>query len=154
MKKYYYHQRRSCAQSGAGGGALKVRIPMLDCQMARICEGFIEGPASNTTLTMKIYDEDGQEQCNVVSKAAAANNTINIPADITHPDDMIIPAKGYVEFETGAAAQTETLIVAIGMWISRNVEPTWATTGSGGTPSLAPPSISTSSRMVLVDNIA
>ncbi len=128
-------------------------------QVGRIIQGKITGPASNTTLTCVVCDEDGNIHREVAALVAAVSNVLNLPGlgansgatTATLPGgEIVIPPGGWIQFDAAAAAQNETLTICIDMWLNYMVEPTWATTGSGGTPSLAPGTVSTGNRFAAV----
>jgi len=104
-------------------------------------------------------DEDGAVSTPLINIAAGATNVGALPsigASATTTGNTanslgLIIGPGQAFYIAGnAAALNETLTISIVLLLSTNVEPTWATTGSAGTPSLAANTISAANTMQAV----
>ena len=157
-RKWIYQGRRVNTQMNAGGGALSIRLSIASGQIAILRSLRAIGPASvGATLNIRVLDEDSAIH-NVLSVlVAGADNNVHLPAIGTAPSATsnlaqssgIILAPGqYLAVNASAALQTETLTVAVTLELfNLETEPTWDTTGSTGTPSLAASTISTANTL-------
>ncbi len=150
---WIYQARRVNTQTNAGGGALRTIITLASGQLARIVQCAVIGPASVTsTLIITVFDEDGMEYGRLFNCLAGASNVGRLPSigsggtatgNIANSTGLVLPAGATLAFDGSVAIQNETLTVGIVLeLLNLPTVPTWATTGSAGTPSLAASTIS------------
>ena len=156
---WLYQGRRVNTQSGAGGGALVTRFTIPAGQVARLVSVRALGPASNTTLAITSCDEDAAISAYMAYISAGVARIVNIPsvgtASTSHDNQIMSDGEFFgpgqiVSINSAAALQNETLTVAVVLLLSTPTAPTWDTTGSGGTPSLAASTISAANTLQLV----
>lgn len=157
---YLYQARRVNTQTNGAGGALRTRISVPAGQVAKLVQVYAEGTASaGSSLSSDILDEDGAQAVRVAYVAAGATREFKLPSigsaatahgNIADTNGMIIGPGQFLIIDASAALQTETLKVGVTLLLSTSTEPTWDTTGSAGTPSLAASTISAANTMVAV----
>ena len=156
---WYLYQARRINTQGAANGALTTRISMPAGVVGIIQAMYVRGALSAATLEVYRYDEDGAQMGLWASVAAGATRQINLPSigsaasATNNPPNTTDTKLGPGEIlaaTTSAALQTETLTVGVVILLSAPTEPTWDTTGSAGTPSLAASTISAANTMQMV----
>ena len=151
--KWVYQARRVCTQDNVAGGVLNVNLSVATGQLAVIRSLNAVGPASaGATLQCITYDEDTAAGGYLANIPAGASRSFNLPTTGTaaNATSNLMSSEGFVlapgmtiKIAASAAAQTETLSVAVVMELyNLATVPTWSTTGSGGTPNLAASTIS------------
>lgn len=111
-------------------------------------------------MTAQVLDEDGAEDATLVSIAAGITRIGRIPSPggiATTNNNLTSSEKGYILGPgqyliaiSNVALQNETLTVGIVLLLSTPTQPTWDTTGSAGTPSLAASTISAANTLQAV----
>jgi len=149
---WLYQARRVNTQTAGGGGALTTRFSIAAGQVARLVAYRAVGTASaGATLVTQVEDEDGSFLSRLANIPAAASRSVNLPTIgtaanaegcMTTSEGYLLGPGEYILSTSSAALQNETLTVAVVLLLSTPTEPTWDTTGSGGTPSLAASTIS------------
>ncbi len=152
---YLYQARRVNTQTNGAGGALTTRISMNAGQVGKIVQVYQKGSASATCVTqIWVHDEDGANQCMLKYTAAAANQENHLPlaGGTTYADSngLLIGPGQFLAFLSSVVLNTETQTVGVALLLSTPVEPTWDTTGSVGTPSLAASTISAANTLQAV----
>jgi len=149
---WIYQARRVNTQTAANG-ALTTRLQLAFGQIARVISIRVYGTASATEVcSVRIQDEDGADMAVMAYVAAAASTVVELPStganasgsgNIANTVGRIIGSGSFLTSAASVAVQNETLTVAVTLELF-NVPtiPTWDTTGSAGTPSLAASTIS------------
>ena len=129
-------------------------------QVCRFVCAYVAGTASaGATLNCSIYDEDGGQGPYIATVGAGATRELSLPttgtavptsSGLINNTDLVIPPGAFLRFASSAALQNETQTVYVCFLMSGSTEPTWDTTGSAGTPSLAASTISVANTLQLV----
>jgi len=156
---WLYQARRVNTQTNAGGGALTTRLSLATGQVGILVQASMVGAASAAaTAEAKCMDEDGALTAYWGYVAAGASRVINFPTigtapthnNVTNTQNAVLGPGQIISFTTGTALQNETLTVGIVLLLSTSTAPTWDTTGSGGTPSLAASTVSAANTLQAV----
>jgi len=156
---WLYQGRRVNTQTAGAGGALRTNISFPAGQVARLLHMKICGPAqAGSATTIGIYDEDVAE-CGLLGYVGATASVFvtlpsigGAPAHSNYMNSMglLLGPGESLGVTASAADNTQTLTIGIVLLLSTPVEPTWGTTGSGGTPSLAASTISAANTLQAV----
>jgi len=160
---WLYQGRRINTQGVAGPNALQTNIAVPDGCIAKLVGGQVVGTASaGATLVGYVYDEDGAILMKLCANAAAANSVAHFPQigttstaattsnNVANSVGLLLGPGMYIGFISSVSIAAETLSVGISLLMSQKVEPTWNTTGSGGTPTLADSTISEANTFLMV----
>ena len=157
---WLYQARRINTQTNGAGGALVTRISFPAGQVGKILACTVTGTASaGSTLSAFRQDEDGNNVAKLGAMAAGASRTLALPTvgavattndNVVETNEMLFGPGEFLTFPTTAALLNETETVAIVLLLSTPTIPTWDTTGSAGTPSLAASTISAANTLQAV----
>jgi len=157
---WLYQARRVNTQTNVAGGALTTRVSIPTGQVAKVVRLYVQGTASATaTLFGYVFDEDTAGVSFIGSVPAGASRTFHLPSigsgavahnNVADTTNMILGPGEYLVAVSSVAIQNEAQTVGVVLLLSTPTEPTWDTTGSAGTPSLAASTISAANTLQAV----